>query len=161
MHTSHFYKINTLSPKERASIVSLVRIFVKKNTSFDENVLYNDFIEATEYYANLGYSDYVQIKTSLNDDYFIKDIKLLIRKYAQNKKYKEQQKPYIEKQKKFLKNLKIEKLKKQQSKEKPTKKQIDYYNFLCKLNNTEPENLQNKSKLDLIEMINDILKNKK
>lgn len=70
---------------------------------------------------------------------------------------KEAQKPFLEKQKALMK----EQRKKQQnfimSKQPPTKKQLFYYEKLCKQHKIDPEETNGLSRLDLKEMISEIL----
>ena len=71
--------------------------------------------------------------------------------------YKELQKPYIEKQKEFEKKKRkfLQELK--MSKEKPTQKQLYYYEKLCKSYNIDKKDVKNLTKLDLRNEIESII----
>ena len=93
----------------------------------------------------------------IDDDAFLKDTEAYIKECIKYYEYKEKQRPIIEankafekKKRKFLQEVKM-------SKEKPTKKQLYYYDRLCKKYSIEKKNTDELSKLDLRDEIERIL----
>ena len=71
--------------------------------------------------------------------------------------YKESQKPFVEAQKEFEKKKRKFLQEVKMSKELPTKKQLYYYEKLCKRYDIEQKDTENLSKLDLRDEIERIL----
>ena len=71
--------------------------------------------------------------------------------------YKESQRPFIEKQKEFEKKKRKFLQEVKMSKEEPTKKQLYYYDKLCKRYNIEKKDVETLSKLDIRDEIERIL----
>ena len=74
-----------------------------------------------------------------------------------NIEQKERQKPYLEQQKQYMKEQKKKAQEIKMSKEAPTKKQLYYYEKLCKFHKITPKNTENMSKLDLKNLISEII----
>ena len=66
---------------------------------------------------------------------------------------------FLEKQKAIAKEQRKKANEFKMSKEKPTKKQIYYYEQLCKKYNIEKQNTENASRLDMKNRISEILEN--
>ena len=88
---------------------------------------------------------------------FIKDSELYIAECLKYYKYKESQKPFIEKQKEFEKKKRKFLQEVKMSKEEPTKKQLYYYDKLCKRYSIKKKDVESLSKLDLRDEIERIL----
>ena len=71
--------------------------------------------------------------------------------------YKETQRPFVEKQKEFEKKKRKFLQEVKMSKEEPTKKQLYYYDRLCKRYDLEKKDIKFLSKLDLKNEIESIL----
>lgn len=146
-----------LSKNQKASLIAFLRNFTKKNAELTVEEIINQFIEDEVYYFEVGNPHFEWIIPLFELDSFLKEIKLLVLSYMQQIAQKELQKPYIEKQKAYMKEQrkKLQELK--LSKEPPTEKQIKYYNSLCKKYNLNKAETENLSKLDLKHMISKII----
>ena len=151
--------MNTLNftKTQQASLKNHIKTFVKKNFDKPSKDILNCFIEDLKYDFSLDNSRYFWLKDYLDDKNLVKELLFLIDKNKKLLQYKESQKPYIEKQKAKAKvyRQKLKKLK--QSHEKPTKKQISYYNSLCEKLGIEKTDITDKSKADLIELIGQLV----
>ena len=93
----------------------------------------------------------------IDDESFLKDTTLYISECIKYYSYKESQRPFIEKQKEFEKKKRKFLQEVKMSKEKPTSKQLYYYDRLCKRYSIEKRELGSLSKLDLKNEIERIL----
>lgn len=159
MFRLNFFVLDSLTKIQKSSLISYVKNFVKKNHSSSVDDIYFEFLEEIEYDFAINYPKFPWIKEYLNNDKFEKDIKNIIKNTLQQMVYKESQKPYIEKQKALAKIARKRATEWRQSHEKPTRKQILYYNALCDKKNVQKENLTEKSKFDLKNMIANLLEN--
>lgn len=160
MFRSNFLVLDSLTKIQKSSLISYVKSFVKKHHTSSADDIYYEFLEEIEYDFSINYPKYPWIKEYLDNEKFEKDIKNLIKNTLQQLVYKEAQKPYIEKQKELAKIARKKATEWRQSHEKPTRKQILYYNVLCEKKKIQKENLAEKSKLDLKNMIANLLEDK-
>ena len=129
---------------QKSGVCNFLRALVKQNLSLTCSEIMNKFLEDEKYYLELNASRFPFLA-----DY----IKECIKYYE----YKEKQRPIIEankefekKKRKFLQEVKM-------SKEAPTKKQLYYYDRLCKKYSIEKKDVEELSKLDLRNEIESIL----
>lgn len=134
---------------QKSHLCSFLRSFVKQNFRLLTDEIFDEFVEEQDYYLKINSSRFEFLGDYLFDDVFAKETKLFISACKKYYEMKEKQKPLIEKQKlfekekrKFLQEVKM-------SKEKPTKKQLYYYETLCKRYNIEKKSTHELSKLDL------------
>lgn len=130
---------------------------MKQNLGLSCEDITDKFLEDEKYYLELGASRFPFLAEVIDDSDFVKDTKLYIKECIKYYEYKEKQRPIIEankefekKKRKFLQEVKM-------SKEKPTKKQLYYYDRLCKKYSVEKKNAEELSKLDLRNEIESIL----
>ena len=130
---------------------------MKQNTDKTCDEIFDKFVSDEKYYLELGASRFPFLQDVIDENDFVSDTKLYINECIKYYQYKERQRPLIEAQKifekkkrKFLQEVKM-------SKEKPTKKQLYYYDKLCKRYDVEKLNTENLSKLDLRNEIEKIL----
>lgn len=142
---------------QKTGICNYIRALVKQNLSLTCSEILDKFLEDERYYLKLNSSRFPFLIEYVDTDSFIKDTEIYIQECKKYYDYKESQRPYIEKQKefekkkrKFLQDVKM-------SKELPTKKQLYYYDKLCKRYNIEKKAVENLSKLDLRDEIERIL----
>ena len=141
---------------QKAVLCSYLRALVKKSPELSEKQILDKFIEDEKYYFELNCSRFEFLKDILFEDWFKKDTEKFIHECKKYYDYKESQKPVIEANKAFEKQ-KREFLKKvKMSKEAPTKKQLYYYDKLCKKYGVEKKELA--SKLEAMEEIDKIIK---
>lgn len=161
MFKTNFFILDSLSKIQKSSLVSFVKIFVKKNHLLSAEDIYFKFLDEMEYDFAINNPKFPWIEEFLESEKFEKDVKNIIKNTLQQMVYKEAQKPYIEKQKAYAKIARKKATEWRQSHEKPTRKQISYYNALCEKNKVAKIDLSEKSKLDLKNMISELLNAKK
>ena len=142
---------------QKSSICNNIRALVKQNLNLTCSEILDKFIEDEKYYLELNTSSFPFLGYYIDNEEFVKDTSAFIKECKKFYEYKETQRPFIEKQKeyekkkrKFLQEVKM-------SKEEPTKKQLYYYDKLCKKYNLEKKNVEELSKLDLRDEIERIL----
>ena len=131
---------------QKSALCNYLRALVKKTPNVDVDDLWTKFYDDEKYYLELNCSRFEFLGELIDDEVFKSDSLKYLAECKKYYEYKEQQKPIIEankefekKKRKFLQEVKM-------SKEKPTKKQLYYYEKLCKKYNIEKKTLE--SKLD-------------
>ncbi len=158
-----YYLKNTLflelTKNQKASLFSFLKSFVKKHNDKPCDEILTLFIEDEEYYYAQQNPHFEWIIQEFEKDNFLKELKILINENKKQLALKEAQKPFLEKQKAILKEQRKKATEFKMSKEKPTKKQIYYYEQLCKKYNIEKQDTNNVSRLDMKNRISEILEN--
>ena len=158
-----YYLKNTLflelTKNQKASLFSFLKSFVKKHNDKSCDEILTLFIEDEEYYFAQQNPHFEWIKQEFEKDNFLKELKILINENKKQLALKEAQKPFVEKQKALLKEQRKKATEFKMSKETPTKKQIYYYEQLCKKYNIEKQDTNNVSRLDMKNRISEILEN--
>lgn len=142
---------------QKSGICNYLRALVKQNLSLTCSDILDKFIEDEKYYLELKASRFPFLTEYIETDEFINDSELFIKECKKHYDYKESQKPFIEKQKEFEKKKRKFLQEVKMSKEEPTKKQLYYYDKLCKRYNIEKKNVDELSKLDIRNEIERIL----
>ena len=142
---------------QKSGICNYLRALVKQNLNLSCSELLDRFISDEKYYLEMGASRYSFITDVIDEDDFINDTKLYINECIKYYRYKESQKPIINAQKEFEKRKKKFLQEVKMSKEKPTKKQLYYYDKLCKRYSVEKKDTNELSKLDLRNEIESII----
>lgn len=144
-----------LTKNQKSAICNFLRALVKKSTENSCEEIFDKFIEDEKYYLEINSSRFEFLSELIEDEEFLNDTKKYIKECKKYYEYKELQQPILEankefekKKRKFLQEIKM-------SKEPPTKKQIYYYEKLCKKYNIEK--LELKSKLEAKNEIDKIL----
>ena len=142
---------------QKSGLCNYLRAIVKQNLELTCKELLDKFIEDEKYYLEIKKSRFPFIEELLMENSFLKDTEDYIKECKKYYEYKVQQKPIIEankvfekKKRKFLQEIKM-------SKEAPTKKQLYYYDRLCKKYLLEKKNVEELSKLDLRNEIEKII----
>lgn len=142
---------------QKNAVCNNLRALVKQNLNFSAEELLDKFTENEKYYLELNASRFPFLSEVIDTEEFLNDTKTYINECIKYYKFKESQKPIIQakkefekKKRKFLQEVKM-------SKEPPTKKQIYYYDKLCKKYNIEMKSVDKLSKLDLRNEIDGIL----
>ncbi len=154
-----YFILYKLTKNQKSSLISFVKIFAKKHSDLSAEDIWAEFVDDIEYDFAIENPKFPWIKDYLYENDFEKDIKNIIKNTLQQLVYNERQKPYIDKQKALAKEARKRATEWRQSHEKPTKKQISYYNALCDKKRIEKSDLSDKSKFDLKNMIAKLLKN--
>lgn len=142
---------------QKSGICNYLRALVKQNLNLSASDILDKFLEDEKYYLELKASRFPFLEEFIDDNIFLKDTEDYIKECIKYYQYKEKQRPIIEanrefekKKRKFLQEVKM-------SKEKPTKKQLYYYDRLCKKYSIEKKDVNELSKLDLRDEIEKIL----
>ena len=147
----------SLSKTQKSALCNYLRTLVKKSPDFCVDEIFENFIEDEKYYFEINNPHFEFLKEFLYDEDFKKETLLYINECIKYYDYKESQKPLIEAQKQFEKEKRNFLKQVKMSKEPPTKKQLYYYDSLCEKYNIDKKNTDNLSKLDLKNMISEIL----
>ena len=142
---------------QKSGICNYIRALVKQNLNLTCSEILNKFLDDERYYLELSSSRFPFLIDVIDSDNFIKDTELYIKECKKYYEYKESQRPFIEKQKEFEKKKRKFLQEVKMSKEEPTKKQIYYYDKLCKRYNIEKKDVETLSKLDIRNEIERIL----
>ena len=142
---------------QKSGVCNFLRALVKQNLDLTCSEIMDKFIDDEKYYLELNASRFPFLKDYIDDMSFLKDTEDYIKECIKYYEYKEKQRPIIEankefekKKRKFLQEVKM-------SKEAPTKKQLYYYDRLCKKYSIEKKYVEELSKLDLRNEIESIL----
>ena len=142
---------------QKSGVCNYLRALVKQNPGLSSQEILDKFLEDERYYLELNASRFPFLAEFIEDDEFLRDTEDYIKECIKYYEYKEKQRPIIEankefekKKRKFLQEVKM-------SREKPTKKQLYYYDRLCKKYSIEKKNVEELSKLDLRNEIERIL----
>lgn len=133
-----------LTKNQKSALCNNLRALVKKSQEISADEIWKSFYADEKYYLELACSRFEFLQELLDDEQFKSDTIKYIKECKKYYAYKEKQRPIIdankefEKQKrKFLQEVKM-------SKELPTKKQLYYYDKLCKKYNIEKIELTSK-----------------
>lgn len=134
---------------QKSGVCNYIRALVKQNLNLTCSELLDKFIEDEKYYLELNSSRFPFLENVIDDSQFVKDTEKYIYECKKYYEYKESQRPFIEKQKEFEKKKRKFLQEVKMSKEEPTKKQLYYYDKLCKRYSIEKKDVESLSKLDL------------
>lgn len=158
-----YYLKNTLflelTKNQKSSLFGFIKSFVKKHCDKSCDDILQLFIEDEQYYYAQNNPHFEWIINEFEKDSFIKELKILINENKKQLDIKEKQKPFLEKQKQLAKEQRKKASEYKMSKEAPTKKQLYYYEKLCKKYNLEMDDTNTLSRLDLKNKISEIIDN--
>lgn len=144
-----------LTKNQKSALCNYLRALVKKSMDLLVDEIWESFVADEKYYLELNCSRFEFLADIIDENEFKSDTIKYLKECKKYYEYKEKQRPIIEankeyeKQKrKFLQEVKM-------SKEAPTKKQLYYYEKLCKKYNIEQVEL--KSKLEARDVIDKII----
>jgi len=147
----------SLSKNQKSALCNYLRAFVKKMPENDLLEIWQKFYDEEKYYLEIESSRFEFLCDIIDEEDFYNDTMIFLRECKKYFEYKKSQEPYIqaqrafEKQKReFLKELKMKS-------ERPTKKQLYYYEVLCKKYDLVKEDTESLSKFDLREKISRII----
>lgn len=142
---------------QKSGVCNFLRALVKQNLGLTCAEIVDKFIDDEKYYLAQNASRFPFLGNVIDDRDFLRDTEDYIKECIKYYEYKERQRPIIEankefekKKRKFLQEVKM-------SKEKPTQKQLYYYDRLCKKYSIEKKDVEELSKLDLRDEIERIL----
>ncbi len=133
-----------MTKTQKSALCNFLRTFVKKFSDMNIDDMFEKFLDDEKYYLKINNPRFEFLENYLDDDKFREDTMLFIKECKKYYNYKKQQEPLIQaqrayekKKREFLRELKM-------SKEKPTQKQLYYYERLCKKYNLEKKELNSK-----------------
>lgn len=142
---------------QKSGVCNYLRALVKQNAELSAQDLLDKFLEDEKYYLEIHASRFPFLSEVIDNNDFINDTLDYIKECLKYYLYKEKQRPIIEANKEFEKKKRKYLQEIKMSKEKPTKKQLYYYERLCKKYSIDKENVEDLSKLDLKNEIEKIL----
>lgn len=144
-----------MTKTQKSALCNFLRALVKKSPQMSVGDIYDKFVEDERYYLEINNPHFEFLEDYLDSDKFMEESILYLKECRKYYDYKKKQEPIIQAQKEFEKK-KREFLKEvKMSKEAPTKKQLYYYDRLCKKYNIEKKELT--SKLEARDEIDKIL----
>ncbi len=146
-----------LTKNQKSSLLSFLKIFVKKHIEKSPEEILGLFIEDETYYNNQNNPHFEWIIEEFEKDKFISELKVYISECKKVLEEKNKQKLQTAKLKEELKQQKRKTQETAMAKQKPTKKQLYYYEKLCSRYNIEKVDIKGLSRLDLKNMIGKIL----
>lgn len=133
-----------MTKNQKAALCNFLRALVKKSPELSSEEILDKFIDDERYYLEINASRFEFIADIIDDNQFLKDTELFIKECRKYYDYKKKQEPIIQAQKEFEKKKRKFLQEVKMSKEEPTKKQLYYYEKLCKKYNINGVKLTSK-----------------
>lgn len=144
-----------MTKNQKSALCGFLRALVKKSPELSVQEILDKFLEDERYYLEINASRFEFVAEFIDDDQFLKDTELFLKECRKYYDYKKKQEPIIQAQKEFEKKKRKFLQEVKMSKEQPTKKQLYYYEKLCKRYGIEKKELA--SKLEARDEIDKIL----
>ena len=145
-----------MTKTQKSVLCSFLRALVKKSPNLDSEQVLDKFIEDEQYYFDINNPHFEFLEDYLADEDFYREALMFVKECRKYYDYKKSQEPLIQAQKEFEKKKRAFLKEVKMSHEKPTKKQLYYYERLCKKYNIEKKELS--SKLEARDEIDRIIK---
>ena len=146
-----------LTKTQKSALCNFLRALTKKMPDLEVQDILQKFLEDEKYYLQINSSRFEFLQDYIENEQFVSEAKLFIKECRKYYDYKKSQEPIIQAQKEFEKKKRKFLQEVKMSKDFPTKKQISYYNSLCKRYNEDKRDTTELSKLDLRNEIDRIL----
>lgn len=144
-----------MTKNQKSALCGFLRALVKKSPELSVQDILDKFLEDERYYLEINASRFEFLADVIDDDQFLNDTELFLKECRKYYDYKKKQEPIIQAQKEFEKKKRKFLQEVKMSKERPTKKQLYYYEKLCKRYGIEKKELA--SKLEARDEIDKIL----
>ncbi len=144
-----------MTKNQKSALCGFLRALVKKSPELNVQDILDKFLEDERYYLEINASRFEFLADVIDDDQFLNDTELFLKECRKYYDYKKKQEPIIQAQKEFEKKKRKFLQEVKMSKEQPTKKQLYYYEKLCKRYGIEKKELA--SKLEARDEIDKIL----
>ncbi len=144
-----------MTKNQKSALCNFLRALVKKSPQLSVNEVFNKFLEDEQYYFDINNPHFEFLENYLDKESFACDTILFLKECRKYYDYKKKQEPIIQAQKEFEKKKRAFLREVKMSKDAPTKKQLYYYDRLCKKYNLEKKELS--SKLEARDEIDRIL----
>ena len=133
-----------MTKTQKSALCNFLRALVKKSPEMCMEDILDKFIDDEKYYLEINNPHFEFLQNYLDDDKFIEETMLYLRECRKYYDYKKKQEPLIQAQKEYEKKKRAFLREVKMSKEQPTKKQLYYYDRLCKKYNIEKKELTSK-----------------
>ena len=144
-----------MTKTQKSALCNFLRALIKKSPQMSVEDIYDKFVEDERYYFEINNPHFEFLEDYLDSDKFMEESILYLKECRKYYDYKKKQEPIIQAQKEFEKKKREFFKEVKMSKEAPTKKQLYYYDRLCKKYNIEKKELT--SKLEARDEIDKIL----
>ena len=144
-----------MTKNQKSALCGFLRALMKKSPELSVQEILDKFLEDERYYLEINASRFEFLADVIDDDQFLNDTELFLKECRKYYDYKKKQEPIIQAQKEFEKKKRKFLQEVKMSKEQPTKKQLYYYEKLCKRYGIEKKELA--SKLEARDEIDKIL----
>jgi hypothetical protein len=134
----------TMTKTQKSALCNFLRALVKKSPDLSVVDIFDKFIEDEQYYFEINNPHFEFLEDYLDDENFNNETMLYLKECRKYYDYKKSQEPIIQAQKEFEKKKRAFLREVKMSKEAPTKKQLYYYDRLCKKYNIEKKELTSK-----------------
>lgn len=133
-----------MTKTQKSTLCNFLRALVKKSPQFSVEDILDKFLEDEKYYLEINNPHFEFLQNYLDDNKFLDETLLYLKECRKYYDYKKKQEPLIQAQKEFEKKKRNFLKEVKMSKETPTKKQLYYYDRLCKKYNIEKKDLTSK-----------------
>lgn len=133
-----------LTKNQKSALCNFLRALVKKSPDLNADEILDKFLEDEKYYLEINSSRFEFLGDIIDSNQFLKDTERYIKECRKYYDYKKKQEPLIQAQKEFEKQKRKFLQEVKMGKEAPTKKQLYYYEKLCKKYNIEKKQLSSK-----------------
>lgn len=140
---------------QKSALCNYLRALVKKSPDWSVEEIWESFVADEKYYLELNCSRFEFLAEVIDEQWFESDSIKYLKECKKYYDYKEKQRPIIEANKEFEKTKRKFLQEVKMSKEAPTKKQLYYYDRLCKKYGIEKKELE--SKLEARNIIDKII----
>ena len=133
-----------MTKTQKSALCNFLRALVKKSPEMSVNDIFDKFIEDEQYYFEINNPHFEFLQEYLDNEKFASDTMLYLKECRKYYDYKKKQEPIIQAQKEFEKKKRAFLREVKMSKDEPTKKQLYYYERLCKKYNIKKKELSSK-----------------
>lgn len=134
----------TMTKTQKSALCNFLRALVKKSSNLSVDYIFYKFLDDERYYFEISNPHFEFLKDYLEDEQFLSDTKLYLKECRKYYDYKKKQEPIIQAQKEYEKKKREFLREIKMKNEAPTKKQLYYYERLCKKYNIEKKELISK-----------------
>jgi hypothetical protein len=133
-----------MTKTQKSALCNFLRALVKKSPDLSVEDIFDKFVEDEKYYFDINNPHFEFLEDYLDDENFNNETMLYLKECRKYYNYKKSQEPIIQAQKEFEKKKRAFLREVKMSKDLPTKKQLYYYERLCKKYNLEKKELSSK-----------------
>lgn len=133
-----------MTKTQKSALCNFLRALVKKSPQTSVEDIFDKFLEDENYYFEINNPHFEFLAEYLDDEQFQADTIMYLKACRKYYDYKKSQEPLIQAQKEYEKKKRAFLREVKMSKETPTKKQLYYYEKLCKKYGLEKKELTSK-----------------